>query len=122
MKRVKCRMSTMLRDILKKQQIVIKFLEKLGKTGAEIMPILNNLCGEVTMKKSAVYDWIQCFWNGREDMNDDLAHGWHIETQTPSNAERVKQLLDSDCCLSIRDVADKLSINFETVCLIVKDE
>ncbi len=102
-------------DIFKVQQIVIKFLVKSGKTGVEIMPILNNMHGEVTMKKSAVRD-------GRKDVNDDLVYGQHTETRTPSIVEHVNQLLDSDHCLSIRDVAHKLSINCETIRLIVKDE
>ncbi len=62
----------MMLDIFKEQQIVIKFLVKLGKTGAEIMPMLNNVYGKVTMNKSADYVWIQHFWDGREDVNDDL--------------------------------------------------
>ncbi len=105
LKRKKCRMSKMSHDIFKEQWIVIKFLVKSGKTGAEIMPMLNNMYGEVTMKKSAIYDWIQHFWDGREDVNDNPGHGRHIETRTPSNID-VKQLLDSDCHLSIRDVAE----------------
>ncbi len=73
------------------------------------------------MKKSAVYDWIQCFRDG-QDGNDDPVHGRHNETQTLSNVERVKQPLNSNRHLSIRDVADKLLIDRKTVCLIVKDE
>ncbi len=38
-------------DIFKEQRIVINFLVKLGKTSAEIMPILNNVYDKVTMKK-----------------------------------------------------------------------
>ncbi len=110
-----------LHDIFK-ERIVTKFLVKSGKTGVEIMPMLNNVYGEVTMKKSAIYDWIQCFCDGREDANDDLGCGRHIETQTFSNVEGVKQLLDSDRHLSIIDVTDELSINHETIRLIVKDE
>ncbi len=68
-------MSKMSHDIFKEQRIVIKFLVKLGKTGAEIMPMLNNVYGEVTMKKSAVYDRIQPFRDGQEDVNDDTGHG-----------------------------------------------
>ncbi len=82
-------MLKMSHDIFKEQRIVIKFLLKLRKIGAEIMPMLNEY-SEITMKKSAVYDWIQHFWDGREDVNDDLGHGWLIETRTPSNVECVK--------------------------------
>ncbi len=121
MKRVKYYMLKMSHVIFKEWRIVIKFLVKSGKTGAEIMPMLNNVYGKVTMKKSAVYDWIQYFRDGWEDVNNDLGHGRHTETWTPSNVKRVKQL-DSNCLLSIRDVADELSINCETVRLIVKDE
>ncbi len=51
---VKCHMSKMSHDIFKEQRIVIKFLVKSGKTGAEIMRTLNNVYGEITMKKSAI--------------------------------------------------------------------
>ncbi len=50
MKRVKCRMLKMSHDIFKVQQISIKFLVKSGKTGAEIMAMLNNVYGEVLRK------------------------------------------------------------------------
>ncbi len=95
-------MLKMLHDIFKKQQIVIKFIVKLGKTGAEIMPMLNNMYDKVIMKKSAVYDWIQCFRDGREDVNDNTGCGRHTETRTPSNVEFVKQLLDSDYHLTLK--------------------
>ncbi len=52
-------------------------------------------------------------------MNDNLGCGRHTEIQPPSNVKHMKPLLDSDCCLSIRDVADELLINRETVRLIV---
>ncbi len=84
--------------------------------------LLNNVYGEVTMKNSAVYDYIQRFRDGWEDMNDDPGCSWHIETRTPSNVECVKQLLDSNHHLSIRDVAGQPSINHKTVYLIVKDK
>ncbi len=115
-------MSKMSHDILKERRIVIKFSVKLGKTGEEIMFMLNNVYCEVTMNKSPVYDWIQRFGDGWEGVNDCLGCGKHNETRTPSNVERVKQLLHSHRRLSIRDVADELSINCETVCLIVKEE
>ncbi len=121
-KRVKCRTSRISHDIFEEQRTVIKIFVKSGKTGVEIMPLLNNMYGKVTMKKSAVHDWIQRFQDGQEYVNDDLGHGRHTETRTPFNIERVRQLLDSDRCLSIKDVTDKLLINCETVRLIVKDE
>ncbi len=55
-------------------------------------------------------------------MNDSPGRGRHIKTRTPSKVECVKQLLDSDHRLSIRDVTDELSINCKTIRLIVKDE
>ncbi len=112
----------MSQDVFKEQRTVIKFLVKSGKTGAEIIPMLNKVYDELTMKKSAVYDWIQSFWDGSEDVNDDPGQGGHFKTRIPSNVERVKQVLDSDCHLSISDVADELLINCETVRLIVKDK
>ncbi len=86
------------------------------------MSMLNKVYDEVTMKKSAVYDWIQRFRDGREDMNDDSGCSRHIETRITSNVKCVKQLLNSNYHLSIRAVADELSINREIVRLIVKDE
>ncbi len=68
-------MSKMSDDIFKEQRITIKFLVKSGKSGVEIMRMLNNVYGEVTMKKSVISDWIQRFRDGREDVNDDPGCG-----------------------------------------------
>ncbi len=54
-------MLKMSHDIFKVQRIAIKFLVKSGKTGAEIMAMLNNVYREVTTKKSSVYDGIKRF-------------------------------------------------------------
>ncbi len=110
-------MSKMSHDIFKEQRIFIKLLVKLRKNGRRNRAYVKQLCNEVTMKKLAIYDWIQRFRDGQEDVNDDPGCSRHIETRTPSNVERVKQLLDSDRHLSIRDAADELSTVFYSVTL-----
>ncbi len=55
-----------------------------ANVNASVNIFLNFICDTPCMKKSAIYDWIQRFWDGREDMNDNPGHGWRIETRTPS--------------------------------------
>jgi transposase len=48
------------------QQINIKFLVKLGKSGPEICQMLQQAYGENALKKSTVFKWVQRYREGRK--------------------------------------------------------
>jgi hypothetical protein len=48
------------------QQINIKFLVKLGKSGPEICQLLQQAYGEDALKRSTVFKWVQRYREGRK--------------------------------------------------------
>lgn len=98
-------------DELKEQRTIIKFFVADGKTGNEILNSLQRVYGKSTMSKSAVYEWVARFKAGRESVEDEKGRGRKVETRTPCNVERVKQIVNADRRLSIRDVAFTLDMN-----------
>jgi len=57
------------------QRTNIKFLVKLGKGGNEIRRILVHVYGDNAMKKTAVYEWVKRFPEGRESVTDEERSG-----------------------------------------------
>jgi hypothetical protein len=55
-------------DVLTEQRTNIKFLVKLGKTGWEILEMLETVYGESAMKCSTVYKWVDRFKEGQESV------------------------------------------------------
>ena len=48
-----------------------KFMVRLGWNDSEITDALGRVNRDNSSKKSAVYKWITCFKNGRDDVKDD---------------------------------------------------
>ena len=75
------------------QRTNIKFLVKLGKGGNEIRRILVHVCGDNAMKKTAVYEWVKRFPEGRESVTDEERSG----RPTTSRIEEKKLKSSSKC-------------------------
>jgi len=54
-----------------KQRTNIKFLVKFGKSGNEIREMLAQVYGDNAMKKTAIYNWVKRFSEGRESVTDE---------------------------------------------------
>ena len=65
--------------------------------------MLLHTYGEMAMKKTAVYMWYKCFEEGRENIKDDQRSG-RPSIVTSSHIAAVKQLLDNDRGITIRDI------------------
>jgi hypothetical protein len=57
------------------QQTNITFLVKLGKSGSEIREMFIHIYGDNAMKKTAVYKWVTCLYEGRESATDEERSG-----------------------------------------------
>jgi hypothetical protein len=58
-------------EIKLEQQINIKFLVKLGKSGSEIRKMLVQVYRDNAMKKTAVCRWVTRFSEGKESVTDE---------------------------------------------------
>lgn len=104
------------------QRINLKFLVKLGKGPTECLKLLQEAYGEDAMSRPRVFEWHKRFKSGREEVEDDPKSGRPSTTKTAENIDRVNQLVRSDRRLTVRMIAEELSLNRESVRTILVQE
>ncbi|GFW24708.1 uncharacterized protein TNCV_2405711 [Trichonephila clavipes] len=62
------------------------------------------------MDGSGVFEWHKLFRVSRERVEDDDRSGCPSNSEINQNVSRVKNLLNSDCKMSIRMIAEELNI------------
>ena len=82
------------------QQMNIKFLVKLGKSGNEIREMLGKVYGDNAMKKTAVYKWVKRFSEGRESVTDEERSGQPATSRTEENIAKIRQIVRENRRLS----------------------
>ena len=91
----------------------IKFCVKLEKMATETLKMLHNVYGDSSCQKRFVKD--------REDVEDDPKSGRPCTFTTDTNIEKFRQLVCSDCRLTICVIANKVGMDKETVHTILDD-
>ena len=90
---------------MEEQRICIKFCVKLGKTGSETLEMLKTAFGDAALAKTAVYEWHKRFKEGRESVKDDERAGRPTTSRTECLQAPVKELIDTDRRLTIREIS-----------------
>jgi hypothetical protein len=67
------------------------------------------------MSESNVFKWYKYFREGREDVNNNERQGAHIKKRRDENVTKIMELVQSDCKLTCRMIADELDMSKETV-------
>ena len=96
------------------QRIRIKFCEKNEIKCSKVCEILTEAPGESAMSKTRVYEWYKRFQDGREDVEDDERPGRPGTSTTDENVEKVKEMVMNDRRITIREVADDVSISISS--------
>ena len=104
------------------QRINLKFLVRLGKTPTETFNLLQQVYGDATMSRTRIFEWHKRFREGREDVEDDPRSGKPTTSRTNENVERVREKVRSDRRLTVRMIADELSMNSERVWRIITED
>ena len=73
--------------------------------------MLTKAYGESAMSKTRVYEWYKRFQDGREDVEDDERHGRPSTSATDKNVKKVKEMVENDSRITIREVADDIGIS-----------
>lgn len=107
------------RDVLTEQRTNIKFL---GKSGREILEMLETVYGESAMKHGTVYKWVDRFREGRESVDDDAREGRPSTSRVDENIQRVHDLVMSDRRITARMIAAELGISKGSVQTILKED
>jgi transposase len=104
------------------QQIIIKFLVKLGKSGPKICQMLQQAYGENALKRSTVFKWMQRYREGRKDPTDNKRSGRPSTSLSDENSDRVHSLMLSDHQMTVQMIADELQIGKTFVYSIVTED
>ena len=104
------------------QRTNLKFLAQLGKTPTEVLGLLQQVYGNEAMSRCRVFKWHKRFKEGREGVEDDPRSGRPLTSKTEENVERVRQKVCNDHRLTLRMIANELSMNSERVWSIITEE
>jgi transposase len=110
------------RSVLTKQRTNNKLLAKLGKSGWEILEMLETVYGESAMKRRTVYKWVDRFKEGQESIDDKAREGRPSTSRVGEKAQLVHNLLMLDRRITTRIITDKLGISKGSVQTILKED
>lgn len=103
------------------QRYSIKFCVLMGKTKSETISMIMNTYGKSSLKKSSIYEWYNIFKNdSKRDVADRQRSG--RPNTTSVKTEEIRELLQSDRRLTVRDIAAKVGLNTFSVHSIVTKE
>lgn len=104
------------------QRYAIKFCFRLGKTASETFAMITEAYKEDSLSRAQVFRWFNEFKNGRESVEDMERSGRPSTSRVDETVAKVKELLDSDRRLSLKMIADEVSVNKFTVHQIVTQD
>ena len=105
----------------REQRANLKFLAMLGKTPSESFAMQQQVYGEETMSRIFAFEWHKRFNEGQEEVEDDSWSRRPSTSRTADNIEVVKQKVRADRRLTVRMIAEELSINKDTVWSIITE-
>ena len=79
------------------------------------MLMLVQVYGDNAMKKTAVYEWVKRFSEGRESVTDEERSGRPATSRTEENIAKVRQIVRENRRLPVRSIAEQVNIDRETV-------
>ena len=94
----------------KLQRVCVKFSFKTAKPAVETYDILKTAFGDKYLRRSNVFIWFNIFKDRREAVDDDLRSGSLPTSLTDENILIIYNLVRSDRRLTIREMADELSL------------
>jgi transposase len=96
---------------------------ELGKSGQEILEMLETVYGESAIKRRTVYKWVERFKEGRESVDDNAREGRpSTASRVGENIQCVQDLVMSDRRITTTIITDKLGISKGSVQTIVKED
>ena len=87
----------------------IRFMCRWGKSASETLSALQQVYGDTTLKKSAVYDWFAGFKNGQETLEDYQRSRRPSTSRTEEMIEKVRQMIQCDRRTTIVEWNKKLA-------------
>ena len=97
------------------QRFNVEFCVKLGKSAVETYNVLKKFYGGECLSRTLVFEWFRRLKEGREEIGDDQRPSRPSTLKTVAIIEKVGEIVRQNRRLSIREVAELISIDKETV-------
>ena len=80
-----------------------------------------DVYGKECMSRNHVFKWHKRFREGRTDVQDDERSRRPTISKTTNNIRKIEKIVQEDCWLNIRLIAERMSIDKETVWQVLHD-
>lgn len=107
---------------IESQRSQIFALLSAGWSGARIAEHLQNLHGDNSLKKTAIYSWIERFKDGQATVSDLPRPGRPESSSNKKLRQQIETLLDSDARCTVRQIADILGSPKTTIHRVMSEE
>ena len=61
------------------------------------------------LKKTAVYQWVKCFSEGRESVTVEERSGWPATTRTEENIAKICHIVRENRRLTVRSITEQVT-------------
>ena len=102
------------------QKTAIKFCVLNGKNRKETMEMLVKAYGDAAMKRTALHKWYSRYENGYESVMDEQRSG-RPTSITSQKVQEIKELLDKDRRITVREVSQRVDYSVGTVHTIIHE-
>ena len=93
------------------QRVNVKCCVKLGKSTTEMYDLLKKVYGDECLSRTQVFEWFKRFKEGREEIGDNQRPGHPSTSKTDANIEKVSEIVQQNCRLSIRAFPELINID-----------
>ena len=106
---------------LLEQRACIKFCLRNQISAAQTYKMLLKAFGEQTISKKNVYKWYKQFKEGRERIEDEERSGRPSTSTDDAHVQKIKELVQENRQITIRELADIVGISKGSVNTILKN-
>ena len=100
----------------------IKFLIRLNWKPVKIIKALQQVYGESTPYRAVVYDWIKCFKERTEQLEDDSREWKPFTLKNKENIRLVQNLVEEDGRVTIDEITNAVGISHGSAFLILTED
>ncbi len=97
------------------QRRLLKSFAKANNTGAEVYRMMVEAYGNKSMSKAMAYAFFKEFKDGREDIKSRAGFNTWVGVRTPDNMEAVRNMVEENRRVQIKEIAEKLDISVGSI-------
>ena len=99
-------------EAIEEQRVCVQFCFKLGKSSSETFEILQQAFGDDVLSRTTCFEWFKRFKEGRTSVKNNERPGRPSTSKTNETVARVREIIQNNCRLTGREVAEDVGISY----------